>query len=56
MATTPTSPQGSGILDLLRQGGRWWMWIALGATGLAVVALVASQALEYVAPYFYVAL
>jgi len=50
------TPPNPGLLDLVRQGGRWWMWLLIAAVGLSLVALVVLQALEYVAPYIYVAI
>jgi len=41
---------------LPRKGGRWWMWATLIGLGLGLVALVVLQALEYLAPFVYVAL
>jgi len=50
-----TQPRG-GLRALIRQGGRWWMWATLIGLGLGLVALVVLQALEYLAPFVYVAL
>ena len=44
------------MFQLLRSGGRWWMWALVAAVALAFVALVALQAIEYLAPFFYVAI
>jgi hypothetical protein len=49
----PTEP---GFIDLLRAGGRWWMWLIIAAVVLAVTALITLQALEYLAPFIYVAI
>ena len=57
MATSEENPDSNGGLQrLIRQGGRWWMWAVLIGVGLGLSALVVLQALEYLAPFVYVAL
>jgi hypothetical protein len=57
MSTTPPGDGlPPGLPELVRQGGRWWMWAALIGLGLGLVGLVVLQALEYLAPFVYVAL
>ncbi len=51
-----SKPPSGGLGSLIRQGGRWWMWAILVGVGLALAALVVLQALEYLAPFVYVAL
>lgn len=53
--TQPPPPAG-GLGRLIRKGGRWWMWAALIGLVLGMVGLVILQALEYLAPFEYVAL
>ena len=57
MATSEeNSDSNGGLQRLIRQGGRWWMWAVLIGVGLGLSALVVLQALEYLAPFVYVAL
>ena len=57
MSTLPSGDDlPPGLPELVRQGGRWWMWAALIGLGLGLVGLVVLQALEYLAPFVYVAL
>ena len=56
-AMTPSTPPPTGGLSrLIRSGGRWWMVAVLIGLGLGLIALVVLHALEYLAPFVYVAL
>jgi hypothetical protein len=56
MDNTPQPPPIGGLGQLIRRGGRWWMWAALIGLVLGLAGLVVLQALEYLAPFVYVAL
>ncbi len=57
MDKSPQSqPPTGGLGRLIREGGRWWMWAALIGLVLGMAGLVVLQALEYLAPFVYVAL
>ena len=55
MKEQPPIPTG-GLGRLIRAGGQWWMIAVLIGLGLGLVALVVLHALEYLAPFVYVAL
>ncbi len=57
MSTLPPDEHtDAGVTALVRKGGRWWMWAVLIGLGIGLAALVVLQALEYLAPFVYVAL
>jgi hypothetical protein len=57
MSKEPADNPGtfSELMALINRGGRWWMAPLIAVTVLVAVAMVFLHAVEYVAPFVYIA-
>ena len=57
MSNEPAENPGTiaELIALINRGGRWWMAPLLAATVLIALAMIFLHAVEYVAPFVYIA-